>query len=187
MSGSELRLVEPTTTACQAAPSVALVSRRFAGVPELEACAVDDAAHLLSGSRGPHVGLVQRALIDLGEEIESGASGSYGPDTEAAVTAYKTERQILNFAGQIDPIVGKKTIATLDAEIERFDAAAVGAERGARLRFAGFDQAVETSLGFDEVLELVERALKEGELIQLPPDETKLALNPQQLVSVERI
>lgn len=122
-----------------------------------------------------------------GHQIQSGASGTYGPDTEAAVTAYKTERQILNFAGQIDAIVGKKTIAALDAEIERFDAAGGGAERGTRLRFAGLDQAVETSLGFDEVRVLVETALKEGELIQLPPDDTKRVLNPQQLVSVERI
>ena len=166
---------------------MALISRRFAGIPELEACAVDDSAHLLSGSQGPHVAVVQQALIDLGEQIESGASGIYGPDTEAAVTVYKTARQILNFAGQIDPIVGKKTIAALDAEIERFDAAGGGAERGTRLRFAGLDQAVETSLGFDEVLVLVETALKEGELIQLPPDDTKRGLNPQQLVSVERI
>jgi peptidoglycan hydrolase-like protein with peptidoglycan-binding domain len=174
-------------TTCQAAPSMALTSRRFAGIPELEACAVDDSAHLLLGSLGPHVALVQQALIDLGEQIESGASGDYGPDTEAAVTAYKTERQLLNFAGQIDPIVGKKTMAALDAEIERFDAAGGGVERGARLRFAGLDQAVETSLGFDEVRELIETALKNGELIRLPPDETKRVLNPQQVVSVERI
>ena len=166
---------------------MALISRRFAGIPELEACAVDDTAHLLSGSQGPHVALVQQALIDLGEQIESGATGNYGPDTEAAVTAYKTERQILNFAGQIDPIVGRKTIAALDAEIDRFDAAGAGAERRARLRFAGLDHAIETSLEFEEVVELVETALKEGELIQLPPDETQRILNPQQLVSVERI
>jgi len=166
---------------------MALISRRFAGIPELEACAVDDSAHLLSGSQGPHVALVQQALIDLGEQIESGATGNYGPDTEAAVTAYKTERQILNFAGQIDPIVGRKTIAALDTEIDRFDAARAGAERRARLRFAGLDHAIETSLEFEEVVELVETALKEGELIQLPPDETQRILNPQQLVSVERI
>jgi len=162
---------------------VALISRRFAGVPELEACAVDDSAHLLFGSQGPHVALVQQALIDLGEQIETGASGSYDSDTEAAVTAYKTDRQILNFAGQVDPIVGKKTIAALDAEIERFDAA----ERGTRLRFVGLDDAVETSLGFDEVVQLVESALKEGTLIGLPPGESRRALNPQQLVAVERI
>jgi peptidoglycan hydrolase-like protein with peptidoglycan-binding domain len=166
---------------------MALISRRFAGVSELEACAVDDNAHLLSGSEGPHVALVQQALIDLGEPIESGASGTYGPDTEAAVMAYKAHRQILNFAGQIDPIVGKKTIAALDAEIERFDAAGGGAERGTRLRFAGLDQVVETSLRFDEVLVLVQTALKDGELIELPPDDARRVLNPQQLVSVERI
>lgn len=178
-------LLEPPSAACQAAPSVALISRRFAGIPELEACAVDDSAHLLSGSQGPHVALVQQALIDLGQQIESGATGNYGPDTEAAATAYKAARQILNFAGQIDPIVGRKTIAALDAEIDRFDAA--GAERRARLRFAGLDHAVETSLEFEEVVDLVETAVKEGELIQLPPDETERVLNPQQLVSVERI
>src|SRR4051794_33997037 len=135
---------------------MALISRRFAGVAELEACAVEDNAHLLLGTQGPHVALVQQALIDLGEEIASGASGNYGPDTEAAVAAYKTERQILNFAGQIDPIVGKKTIVALDAEIEQFDAAASGAERRTRLRFAGLDELVETSLDFEEVVELVQ-------------------------------
>lgn len=69
-------------------------------------------------------------------------------------------------------------------EIERFDAGGGGAERGTRLRFAGLDQAVETRLGFDEVLVLVETALKEGGLIELPPDDTKRVINPQQLVSV---
>jgi len=102
------------------------------------------------------------------------------------VTAYKTDRQILNFAGQVDPIVGKKTIAVLDAEIERFDAEG-GSERRTRLRFAGLDDAVETSLGFDEVVQLVETALTEGTLIRLPPSESKRALNPRQLVAVERI
>jgi peptidoglycan hydrolase-like protein with peptidoglycan-binding domain len=184
--GVEFGPVAALAPACHAAPSVALISRRFAGVPELEACAVDDSAHLLFGSQGPHVALVQRALIDLGEQIETGASGSYGSDTEAAVSAYKTDRQILNFAGQIDPIVGKKTIAVLDAEIEQFDAEG-GSERRTRLRFAGLDDAVETSLGFDEVVQLVETALTEGTLIRLPPSESKRALNPRQLVAVERI
>lgn len=87
---------------------MALVSRRFAGVAELEACAVDDSAHLLLGSQGSHVALVQQALIDLGEQIESGATGMYERDTEAAVTSYKTARNIFNFAGLIDPIVGSR-------------------------------------------------------------------------------
>jgi hypothetical protein len=165
---------------------MALTSRRFAGVAELEACAVDDSAHLLLGSQGSHVALVQQALIDLGEQIESGATGTYGRDTEAAVTSYKTARSILNVAGLIDPIVGKKTIAALDLEIERFDAA--GGEEGTRLRFVGLDQDVDTDLGFDEVVELVETALRAGELLRLTPRQGPArALNPQQLISIERI
>ena len=41
----------------------------------------------------------------------------YGPATAAAVRAFKEKRQILNFQGQLDTIVGKKTIATLDKEM----------------------------------------------------------------------
>lgn len=33
------------------------------------------------------------------------------------VAAFKQKRQILNFAGKIDNIVGKKTIARLDQEL----------------------------------------------------------------------
>lgn len=167
---------------------MALASRRFAGVAELEACAVDDSAHLLPGSQGSHVALVQQALIDLGERIESGATGMYGPDTEAAVTSYKTARNILNFAGLIDPIVGKKTIAALDVEIERFDASAGGAGSGTRLRFAGLEEDLDIDLGFDEMVELVEAALKAGQLLRLSPRQGPArALNPHQLVSIERL
>ncbi len=67
---------------------------RFSGVPELEACAVDDAAHLTIGSSGSFVALVQQALIDLGETLgPAGADGDYGPATAAAVTSYKTRVQ----------------------------------------------------------------------------------------------
>lgn len=167
---------------------MALVSRRFAGVAELQACAVEDSAHLLGGSQGSHVALVQQALIDLGEQIESGASGIYGTDTEAAVTSYKAARNILNAAGQVDPIVGKKTLATLDAEIERFDAAGEGVNERTRLRFAGLEQDLETDLPFDEMVELVESALKTGEVLRLDsPQGPARALNAQQLVSIERI
>lgn len=101
-----------------------LTSARFGGVPELEACAVDDAAHLVPGvASGDHVALVQEALIDLGISVGAGgADGGYGPDTAAGVTAYKAARGLVNGAGQIDPIVGKGTIATLDAEIAALDA-----------------------------------------------------------------
>ena len=98
------------------------VSQRFAGVPELEACAVDDASHLTIGAKGPHVALVQRALVDLGESVgPAGPDGDYGPATAAAVAHYKATRSILNTQGQVDAIVGKKTIAALDAEIAAFD------------------------------------------------------------------
>jgi hypothetical protein len=103
---------------------MALISRRFAGVPELEACAVDDNAHLLEGASGPHVQLVQQALLDLGESLgDDGPTGYYGQLTAAAVTNYKAARGIVNADGLIDPIVGKKTIAALDAEIETLDVA----------------------------------------------------------------
>ena len=47
------------------------------------------------------------------------ASSSYGPSTKAAVLAYKTRRQIINRSYQSTPdaIVGKMTIASLDAEV----------------------------------------------------------------------
>jgi peptidoglycan hydrolase-like protein with peptidoglycan-binding domain len=101
---------------------MSLSSARFAGVAELEACAVDDAAHLTIGASGAHVALVQQALIDLGESVGAdGADGGYGPSTAAAVSSYKTQRGIANSAGQIDAIVGKLTIASLDGEIDEFD------------------------------------------------------------------
>jgi hypothetical protein len=102
---------------------IALISQRFAGVVELEQCAVDDNAHLTVGSNGPHVALVQQALIDLGEPVGAdGADGGYGPATAAAVSSYKAQRGIVNSSGQIDAVVGKLTIAALDDEIAAADA-----------------------------------------------------------------
>lgn len=105
---------------------MALSSARFSAVPELQACAVDDAAHLTVGANGDHVALVQQALLDLGESLgPGGADGAYGPATAAAVTSYKTARSILNATGQIDSIVGKLTIASLDDDIDQLDTAVV--------------------------------------------------------------
>ena len=101
-----------------------LSSARFSGVPELEACAVDDSAHLTVGASGDFVALVQQALLDLGESLEpDGADGGYGPATAAAVTSYKTARNILNSQNQVDAIVGKLTIASLDDDIDQLDTA----------------------------------------------------------------
>ena len=101
-----------------------LIAARFADNQDLQNCANDDSAHLLQGSSGDAVALVQDALMDLGENLApGGADGGYGPQTAAAVTHYKTVRDIRNAQGAIDPVVGKKTIAALDAEIDARDSA----------------------------------------------------------------
>ncbi len=93
---------------------MALQSRLLRGDPKLEAAAVSDPAHIVRGSRGPHVAKIQQALIQLdGAPISQ--DSAYGQATAAAVSAFKQKRNILNFKGQIDEIVGKQTIAALDA------------------------------------------------------------------------
>ena len=95
---------------------MALQSQLFGGDPKLEAAAVSDPAHIVPGTKGPHVGKIQQALIQLdGAAIT--ADSSYGPATAAAVAAFKRKRAILNFQGKIDDIVGIKTMAALDAEM----------------------------------------------------------------------
>lgn len=104
-----------------------LQSQLFRGDRALEACLVDDRAHLVEGSRGPHVRKVQQALalvdgalIALGEV----SSGTYGRSTVAAVLDYKRARSIVNFSYQTsaDSIVGKMTIASLDVEMSKREA-----------------------------------------------------------------
>ena len=94
-----------------------LKSREFAGDARLEACAVSDPAHVMPGSVGDHVGKIQQALIKVGGlaiDPTELAQKRYGQSTVEAVRRFKTERSILNYAGQIDVIVGKKTIRALD-------------------------------------------------------------------------
>lgn len=98
-----------------------LKSQAFADDPKLEACAVSDPAHIVPGTVGPHVGKIQTALTSVGHEtIDTGEVGQsrYGSSTAAAVRRFKQSRNILNYAGQIDDIVGKKTIARLDQELK---------------------------------------------------------------------
>ena len=93
-----------------------LQSQLFRGDTKLEAAAVSDPAHILPGATGPHVGKIQLALIQVdGAAINQ--DSAYGSATAAAVSAFKRKRQILNFQGKIDDIVGKKTIAALDSEM----------------------------------------------------------------------
>jgi hypothetical protein len=100
-----------------------LTSSRFRNDPQLQACAVNDSDHLLRGMSGVHIALVQQALLDLGEHLPVfGADGIFEAETEKAVIDYKTARNILNTQNQIDGIVGTKTIARLDTDIDTFDA-----------------------------------------------------------------
>ena len=95
-----------------------LISKLLAGDPKLEAAAVSDAAHILPGARGSHVGRIQLALIELhGAAINQ--DEMYGPVTAAAVLAFKEKRNIVNRSRQTqaDNIVGIVTVAALDREI----------------------------------------------------------------------
>ena len=95
---------------------MALQSRLLGGTPKLEAAAVSDPAHILPGATGPHVGQIQQALNKL-DGANIAEDSAYGPSTAAAVRAFKEKRRILNVQGKIDDIVGKKTLAALDAEM----------------------------------------------------------------------
>lgn len=103
-----------------------LLSRLFRGDAKLEAAAVNDAAHILQGARGEHVRKIQAAL-NLLNGAALAPDASYGPKTAAAVRAYKQKRRIINFSYQTlpDDIVGKMTIAAMDAEMRTLVAPAV--------------------------------------------------------------
>ena len=99
-----------------------LLSRLFRGVPELEACQAQNAAHITPGATGHHIRLIQTALCRLGFTNIVGVDyvrGYYGPSTAAAVLRYKSSRKIINSSYQTAPdnIVGKMTITRLDGEM----------------------------------------------------------------------
>jgi peptidoglycan hydrolase-like protein with peptidoglycan-binding domain len=64
-----------------------LQSQLFRGDPKLEAAAVSDPAHILPGAAGPHVGKIQRALIQR-DGAAIAPDSIYGPATAAAVLAF---------------------------------------------------------------------------------------------------
>ena len=89
-----------------------LTNPRFAGDPVLEACAAGT-HRMLTPETGPAVAKVQQALLDLGFALPlHGADGVFNEETGAAVVAYKTDRGIF----PNDPVVGPKTMASLDGE-----------------------------------------------------------------------
>ena len=97
-------------------------------VARLDKCLVDDLAHITlkqPRERGEHVTRIQLALLTIQRNARLGTEitrAEYGPNTAAAVLQFKRERNILNTAlrqAMPDDIVGKKTIAALDAEMLR--------------------------------------------------------------------
>ena len=110
------------SSAVLAGGDVSLKSNLFRGDQSLEACLVNDSAHLTPGTRGKHVPKVQRALIILDGaliDVAEVTGGVYGATTAKAVLDYKSSRRIINFSYQSQPdnIVGKMTIASLDREM----------------------------------------------------------------------
>jgi peptidoglycan hydrolase-like protein with peptidoglycan-binding domain len=103
-----------------------LVSRLFSNDPVFERCLTHDSAHITPGSRGAHVNKIQTALDTLDNYSVAHTevhSQTYGPSTAAGVLAYKRKRGIINRAYETQPdnIVGKMTIASLDAEMARVE------------------------------------------------------------------
>lgn len=89
-----------------------LTNPRFAGDPVLEACLAGQ-HRMMAPETGPAVKKVQQALIDLGFALPlHGADGTFSDETGAAVTAYKTDRQLF----PNDPVVGRGTMGSLDVE-----------------------------------------------------------------------
>ena len=97
--------------------------------PKLRACLVNDRDHIgvetspARDRRGIHVVVIKMALnafarrfgmdeLDLSNDV-------YDQETADLVTTFKELHKppILNFTRQIDPIVGKQTIAALDDEL----------------------------------------------------------------------
>ena len=88
----------------------------------LQACLLQDRDHVTPGSTGNHVAKIQKSLLLLEQApiaIAELRARAYGATTAAAVLAYKRRRQIVNLSYQqtADNIVGKMTIARLDADL----------------------------------------------------------------------
>jgi hypothetical protein len=115
-----------------------LASRLLSANKRLQQCASSNPSHVVEGDKGPHVKLIQLAMLILGDkDINDGeVSGQlYGKTTAAAVLAYKQKRKIINraYQTQADPIVGVMTIQAIDTELlarERMNAAKATDPRG---------------------------------------------------------
>ena len=104
-----------------------LQSKFFRGDARLEAAAISDPAHITLGAKGPHVGKIQQALIEL-DDATLTVDLIYGPATAAAVKAYKRARSIIDRRRQTqaDDIVGIMTMNALDSEMLAAENAVTG-------------------------------------------------------------
>ena len=103
-----------------------LKSELFRNDPRLEACAVNNQAHITLGAIGEHVSKIQTALLRINQAFIEHAELSaqhYGASTAAAVLKYKRERSIINrsYQTQADNIVGIMTITYLDNELVEWE------------------------------------------------------------------
>jgi hypothetical protein len=103
-----------------------LQSRIFRGDPIFEQCLVRHDAHITPGAIGRHVSKIHTALFrldNLNVSKDERNQRWYGPATAKAVLAYKGKRQIINrsYERDVDPIVGKMTIASLDREMFQWE------------------------------------------------------------------
>jgi hypothetical protein len=98
----------------------------FADDAKLNACAVNDIDHIGEqfAPKGPWVLLIKKALNTWAAKQfppvgQIPFNDIFGPETGDLVALYKTRQTppILNFAGKIDRIVGKKTVVALDKEL----------------------------------------------------------------------
>jgi hypothetical protein len=108
-------------------PIKALRSKHFKDNQRLQMCLVDNAYHVVPGSRGEHVGLIQEALVILGAGIISAdeiRNQFYGNTTVRSVRVFKgPPRNIINrtYQNAPDDIVGMMTIERLDKEMFEFE------------------------------------------------------------------
>lgn len=100
----------------------------FADNAKLNACADNDNDHVGEqfAPKGPWVVLIKKALNTWAAKqrpavAQIPVNDLFGKETGDLVALYKTRQtpQILNFAGKIDRIVGKKTVVALDKELPR--------------------------------------------------------------------
>lgn len=104
-----------------------LVSAQFRDDDKLQKCLTTPSAHVIPGTRGDHVSLIQGALVKLGAGVISASEISsklYGPSTANAILRYKgPPRNIINTSYQRAPdnIVGQMTIDRLDADMVEFE------------------------------------------------------------------